>query len=156
MARKSHHGNLVLSHRLSKTFTWFMFMEIIIKRQALLSALAGAKAAYPNEFICLLTGEREDGADNTTNIVIDGTIIPPGISVSRGASMFDDWMMPLLDGVVGSFHSHPNGNILPSRQDLRLFSKKGGINFIAAAPYGMKDVACYFSNSKKAEFKVAD
>jgi len=133
-----------------------MFMEIIIKRQALLSALAGAKAAYPNEFICLLTGEREDGADNTTNIVIDGTIIPPGISVSRGASMFDDWMMPLLDGVVGSFHSHPNGNILPSRQDLRLFSKKGGINFIAAAPYGMKDVACYFSNSKKAEFKVAD
>lgn len=124
-------------------------MEIIVKRSALQSALAGAKAAYPNEFICLLTGSREKDT-----ITIEDTLIPPGISVSRGASMFDDWMMPLLDGVVGSFHSHPNGNPLPSRQDLRLFSKKGGINLIAAAPYGMNDVGCYFASSKKAEFKI--
>lgn len=131
-------------------------MEILVRRQALLSALAGAKAAYPNEFICLLTGIREHGEGNTTTIVIDDTLIPPGISVSRGASMFDDWMLPLSDGVVGTFHSHPNGNPLPSRQDLRLFSKKGGMNFIAAAPYGLKDVSCYFGNGKRAEFKIVD
>lgn len=127
----------------------YLPMPIIVKRDALLSALAGARAAYPREFICLLTGSREKDT-----ITIDGTIIPPGISVSGTASSFSDWMMPLLDGVIGTFHSHPNGNPLPSRQDLRLFSKKGGINFIAAAPYGLANVACYFTTGKKVEFKV--
>ena len=126
-------------------------MSIIVKRNALLSALAGARAAYPNEFICLLVGSREKDT-----ILIEDTLIPPGISVSRGASMFSDWMTPLLDGVIGSFHSHPNGVARPSRQDGWLFSQKGGVNFIAAEPFGMKDTAAFIGSGKKVEFVVVD
>jgi proteasome lid subunit RPN8/RPN11 len=93
-------------------------MEILIKRKALLSALAGTKAAYPNEFICLLTGKREP--NNT--ILIEDTLIPPGIMVSESMSSFSDWMMPYIEGVVGTFHSHPDGALFPSKQDRWLFS----------------------------------
>lgn len=126
-------------------------MEILIKRRALLSALAGAKAAYPNEFICLLTGGRVN-----SNILIEDTLIPPGIMVSESMSSFSDWMMPYIEGVVGTFHSHPNGALFPSREDRWLFSQKGGINFIAASPFGLSDVAVFLGNGKKAAFSVVD
>ena len=109
-------------------------MDIIIKRRALLSALAGAKAAYPHEFICLLTG-RKEGEGAASTIVIDDTLIPPGIMVSETMSSFSEWMLPTIDGLLGIFHSHPNGSNRPSRQDRHLFSQKGGINLIAGYPF---------------------
>jgi len=124
-------------------------MQILIKKHALFSALAGAKAAHPNEFICLFTGRRENDT-----IIIEDTLIPPGIMVSEEMSSFSDWMMPVLDGVIGTFHSHPGGNPLPSRQDKWLFSQKGGVHFIAAEPYAKKDVFAYLGNGKRAEFEV--
>ena len=146
------YGNPVLRHRLSKTFTRFMFMEILIKRNALLSALAGAKAAYPREFICLLRGRR----DSNTNIVIEDTLIPPGIMVSQTMSSFSDWMMPFIEGLMGTFHSHPGGSCYPSRQDLYLFSKKGGVHLVAAEPFDEKSVSCYLGDGKKAAFRAID
>lgn len=124
-------------------------MQIIIRKNALLSALAGARAAYPNEFLCLLLGRREKG-----DLIIEDTMIPPGIMVKETMSSFSEWMLPVIDGLVGTFHSHPGGSLRPSRQDLRLFSQKGGANFIAAEPFGEKDVACYYGDGKKADFRV--
>lgn len=128
-----------------------MFMEILIKRQAFLSALAGAGAAYPNEFICLLTGSKQKGT-----ILIEETVIPPGIGVSQDFSYYSEWMQPLMPGLMGTFHSHPNGSNRPSAQDLRLFSQKGGVNLIAGYPYGEKCVAAYLGDGKKADFRVVD
>lgn len=128
-------------------------MEIVIKRRALLSALAGAKAAYPHEFICLLTG----GKDNASStIVIEDTLIPPGIMVSETMSSFSEWMLPTIEGLLGIFHSHPNGSNRPSRQDKHLFSQKGGINLIAGYPFEPKNVCAYVAGSKEAPFKVVD
>jgi len=126
-------------------------MQIQIRRYALLSALAGAKASYPNEFICLFTGRRENDT-----IIIEDTLIPPGIMVSEGMSSFSDWMMPVLDNVIGTFHSHPGSIPAPSKADKWLFSKKGGIHFIAAEPYTKNDVFAYLGNGKRAEFEVID
>ncbi len=128
-----------------------MHMQILIKKKALLSALAGAKAAYPNEFICLFTGKREKG-----NIIIEDTIIPAGIMVSETMSSFSDWMMPVHPGSVGTFHSHPKASPRPSRQDKWLFSKKGGIHFIAAEPFDVQSVSVYLGDGKKADFRVTD
>ncbi len=128
-------------------------MEIVIKRRALLSALAGAKAAYPHEFICLLTGSREKG---TSTIVIEDTLIPPGIMVSERMSSFSEWMLPVIMGVVGTFHSHPGGSAKPSAQDRRLFSRKGGVNLIAAEPFAINSVAAYLGDGKRAAFRVVD
>jgi len=126
-------------------------MAILIRKNALLSALAGAKAAYPNEFICLLRGKREGG-----DVVIEDTLIPPGIMVSEGMSSFSDWMMPFLEGMVGTFHSHPDGIARPSKEDRWLFSQKGGVHFIAASPYRARDAAAFLGNGKKAEFAVIE
>jgi proteasome lid subunit RPN8/RPN11 len=126
-------------------------MEIIIKRKTLLSALAGAKAAHPNEFICLLIGKREKG-----DLIIEETLIPPGIMVSESMSSFNDWMMPFVPGLVGTFHSHPGGSSRPSREDLWLFDQKGGAHFISGEPYLEKGVACYLGSGKKALFRVVD
>ncbi|MCX8194590.1 MAG: Mov34/MPN/PAD-1 family protein [Candidatus Micrarchaeota archaeon] len=126
-------------------------MEILIKRQALLSALAGAKSAHPNEFLCLLIGREEDG-----NIFIEDTLIPPGIRVFEHSSYYSEWMQPLISGVVGTFHSHPNGEKTPSKADKELFWKKGGINMIAAYPYSLDDVAAYLGGRKMAELKITD
>jgi len=124
-------------------------MAIRIMRNAFLSALAGAKAAYPNEFICLLRGRR-----GKEGIIIEDTLIPPGIMVSEEMSSFSDWMMPFLEGVVGTFHSHPGGVARPSREDRWLFSQKGGVHFIAASPYRARDAAAFLGNGKKVAFEV--
>jgi proteasome lid subunit RPN8/RPN11 len=126
-------------------------MEILIKRNAILSALAGAKAAYPREFICLLTGSREKGT-----ILIEDTLIPPGIMVSERMSSFSEWMLPVITGVVGTFHSHPGGSANPSAQDRRLFSKKGGVNIIAAEPFTINSAAAYAGDGKRVLFRVVD
>ncbi len=126
-------------------------MKIIIKRQALLSALAGAKAAYPNEFLCLLTGSREKDS-----LTIEDTLIPPGIMVKETMSSFSEWMLPVIDGLVGTFHSHPGGSIRPSRQDLHLFSQKGGVNLIAAEPFDEKSVAAYSGDGRLVAFSVTE
>jgi len=126
-------------------------MEISIKRRALLSALAGAKAAHPNEFICLLIGRR--GKEGLT---IEDTMIPPGIMVSESMSSFSDWMMPFIDGLVGTFHSHPGGARAPSKEDRWLFSQKGGVHFIAAEPYGEKDARAFLHDGKRVQMKVVD
>ena len=126
-------------------------MEILIKRNALLSALAGAKSAYPHEFICLLTGRREKG-----DIVIEDTLIPPGIMVSERMSSFSEWMLPVIVGMMGTFHSHPNGVSRPSSADRRLFSRKGGVNLIAGSPYELSNVEAYLGDGRRAEFRVVD
>jgi len=96
-----------------------------------------------------LTGRRE-----SNNILIEDTLIPPGIMVSESMSSFSDWMMPYIEGVVGTFHSHPDGALFPSKQDRWLFSQKGGINFIAANPFNEKNVAAFLGDGKKAAFRL--
>jgi proteasome lid subunit RPN8/RPN11 len=126
-------------------------IAIKIRKNALLSALAGAKAAYPNEFVCLLRGRREKGS-----LVIEDTLIPPGLMTSETMTSFSDWMLPYIEGLVGTFHSHPGGIARPSRQDRHLFSQKGGVNFIAAEPFALRDVAAFVGNGKQAAFEVVD
>ncbi|MCX6771092.1 MAG: Mov34/MPN/PAD-1 family protein [Candidatus Micrarchaeota archaeon] len=126
-------------------------MAIKIRKNAFLSALAGAKAANPNEFICLLRGKRMGN-----DIVIDDTLIPPGIMTSSTMTSFSDWMLPWIEGLVGTFHSHPGGSARPSRQDGWLFSHKGGVHFIAAEPFGARDVAAYLGDGRKVPFEVID
>ena len=126
-------------------------MEILIAKSALMSALAGARAASPNEFICLLVGRNENG-----RAVIEDTMIPPGIAVSETMSSFSEWMLPVLENVVGTFHSHPEGNARPSPADLRLFSRKGGVNLIACAPFGIGNVAAYLGSGKREAFRVLE
>ncbi|MEM4634160.1 MAG: Mov34/MPN/PAD-1 family protein [Candidatus Anstonellaceae archaeon] len=126
-------------------------LQILVKRKALLSALAGAKSALPNEFICLLTGRKTKNA-----MIVEDTLIPPMIMVSETTSSFNDWMIPIVENFVGTFHSHPSGSRKPSDEDLWLFQQKGGVHFIASKPFDENSVDCYLGMGRKANFKVVD
>lgn len=120
-----------------------------IKRNALLSALQGAKETFPDEFICLLRGEKQ-GED----WILSEVIIAPFSFYERHSSGFIDWYVPPNSSEVASFHSHPTpGTAFPSKQDLKFFTKMP-FHLIASSPYGMEDANAFDSNGKKIEFEI--
>lgn len=130
-------------------------MQLKISKSTLNACLSAAKSAYPNEFIGLLEGEKE-GSGERLSITITRMFVPPGIVVGNMFSTYSDWMLPITPNVWGSFHSHPSAGVpRPSRQDLRAFSKEGGVHFIASLPYSPKNMAAFDYMGKKLGFEVA-
>ena len=128
-----------------------------IKRNALLSALHGAKETHPDEFICLLRGEKR-GKDEKGNDdwLISEVIIPPFASYELNASSFSPWFIPANSKELATFHSHPSPNTAyPSRQDLKMFSNST-FNFIACFPYGIANTNVFDSKGKRIAFEIAD
>ncbi len=110
----------------------------MLSRNALLSALQGAKNVYPNEFIALFRREKEK----------DELIIPPFSEYGEDYSSFSEWHLPPMN-LTGSFHSHPGGKGTPSRQDLRFFSKIGGFHVIAYPPFSLYSFNCFSTKGEK-------
>jgi len=118
-----------------------------IARETLDFILNASRSSHPDEFAGLL--EEEDG-------VIANVILLPGtISSSMGARIHLD-MMPLHIHAVGSVHSHPTPDNLPSRADLAFFSKKGDYHIIVGYPYDENSWACYNARGEKQNLPVVD
>jgi len=121
-----------------------------IKRQALESALQGARETHPHEFVCLLRGEKKGG-----DWLIEEVIIPPFATFERHSSGFSDWFIPANSREIASFHSHPSPNsAFPSRQDLHFFSRSGLFHYIASAPYRIEDTNAFDAKGRKIEFEI--
>ena len=121
-----------------------------IKRTALESALQGARETHPQEFICLLRGDKK-GED----WVIEEVIIPPFSVYDRTSSSYSPWFIPANSSEIASFHSHPSPNTAyPSRQDLVHFSQAQRFHFIACYPYRAQDANAFDSKGKKIGFTV--
>lgn len=84
-----------------------------ISRRALMSALASARSAYPNEFGGVLRADPPG--------VIGELLLLPGTTAGRRHANFHLYMLPADLTVVGTVHSHPSGALHPSDADLRLF-----------------------------------
>jgi len=126
-------------------------LNVVVERRALLSALHGAKELHPDEFTALFKGEAKNG-----EVRVRELLLTPFAEYSRSHSSYSPWFVPAVSGAVASFHSHPSGPALPSRQDLRYFSQGYAVNFIAAAPYGLGDVAAFDNKGKRLAFTVVD
>ncbi|MFH1126292.1 MAG: Mov34/MPN/PAD-1 family protein [Candidatus Altiarchaeota archaeon] len=116
-----------------------------IRKEALEFILGVSRSLYPREFIGLLRAEEE---------VITEVIVAPAVYGS-GFSYYKEHMLPVDHSIIGSVHSHPSSNVLPSKGDLHSFSKKGGVNLIVKYPYGsINDVVAYDRVGKIVELSV--
>ncbi|NUN11778.1 Mov34/MPN/PAD-1 family protein [Candidatus Micrarchaeota archaeon] len=121
-----------------------------ITRQALLSALQGAKETHPNEFICLLRGDKQ-GED----WLITEVILTPFASYDKESSSYSPYFIPVGGNEIASFHSHPYPNTAyPSNADLQMFSRTARFHFIASNPYRIQDTNAFNSKGEKISFEL--
>ena len=128
-----------------------VLMKVAIKREVLESCLMGGQESHPREFLGLLSGFRKGDLVKVEQLYL----APLSQSDERSAS-YNTFNVPVGLGVVGTFHSHPSGPALPSGADLRLFSRAGAANLIAAYPYRISDVNAFDSKGKRIEFEITD
>ncbi len=100
-----------------------------IKKKCLKIILESAKSIYPKEFGGLLRVDT-----NIKNTIIEVILLPGTISGGSQA-IFKLHMLPIDFSIIGTVHSHPSGNPVPSQADLELFNKYGRIHIIVANPF---------------------
>jgi proteasome lid subunit RPN8/RPN11 len=109
---------------------------------------AGAKELYPRESFLLLRGKKNKGIIQITDLVL-----APFAVHEEGAVHFNPYMFAGDFSLVGTVHSHPNGNISPSDVDLNYFF--GRILVIVGYPYeGKGCLAVYDSNGDELPFEI--
>ena len=100
----------------------------------------------PQEFAGLLQADKE---------IITEVLVIPGTESSRMSALIRLYMLPNIS-VVGSVHSHPSANIMPSQQDLIFFSKTGDYNIIVGPPFTEHSWACYNVLGQRRSLPVLD
>ncbi|WP_313695794.1 Mov34/MPN/PAD-1 family protein [Halorarum halobium] len=106
-----------------------------IAAETLEFALEAASETHPNEYMGFLRGTDA----STLNLARDGTVITdvlviPGTTSSPESATVRENLVPNGAKAVGSIHSHPNGVLRPSNQDLSTFHA-GDVHVIMGAPY---------------------
>jgi proteasome lid subunit RPN8/RPN11 len=113
------------------------FHEVYIEREVVEEIINIAKKSYPQEFAALLEGKIENNI-----LKIDGLVFLPG-EVSNEGAVMKVFMKPIITGTIGSVHSHPGINAIPSEADYYFFSKNGLVHFIIAEPYNEDSMLAY-------------
>jgi proteasome lid subunit RPN8/RPN11 len=120
-----------------------MIAEVAISQQLLETILENARSVYPREVILLLRGKvRKDRAE------ITDIIIPPFATHGKGFSSFPLHALPMDLSLIGSVHSHPSGNPLPSVEDLN--HSFGRFMMIVAYPFSGKENVAVYNRSGEA------
>ncbi|KAB7514827.1 proteasome protein [Halosegnis rubeus] len=127
-----------------------------IAEGALSFARSAAEDTHPDEYMGLLRGEdaRDLGLDRDGTVVTDVLIIPGTTSSPVSATVRSD-MIPTGARSVGSLHSHPNGVLHPSEQDIQTFGN-GSVHIILGAPYGPDDWRAFDRTGDPRELDVVD
>lgn len=123
---------------------------ISINKELLEAILEGARRLYPKETILLLRGRK-----NKKSIEISDLLVPPLAKYGRGFSSLPLHMLPMDFSIVGTAHSHPSGNLMPSYTDLNHFF--GVVLMITAFPFRNKEnVAVYNRSGEKLTIHVTE
>ena len=117
-----------------------------IARDTLDFILEASKSTMPHEFAGLLQADKE---------IITEVLVIPGTESSRMSALVKLYMLPNIS-IVGSVHSHPSANIMPSQQDLIFFSKTGDYNIIVGPPFTEQSWACYNVLGQRRNLPVLD
>lgn len=123
-------------------------MEVKIEREVLKFILEASRETHPNEFIGILRSGESDKK------ITDVLLIPGSKSGKDTATVRKD-MIPLKTNRIGSVHSHPSGNLSPSKQDLITFSE-GKVNIIVGYPYKSDSWESYNSKGEKVDIEVIE
>ena len=111
-----------------------------ISSRALEMLLVASRDTHPNEFACMLRAD--DG-------VITELMLVPGTISSQESAILRLYMMPIDLTIVGSAHSHPSPNSIPSGPDLKLFSNSGQVHIIVGYPYDKDSWKAYARNGEE-------
>ena len=119
------------------------FNELILTDEAISNILDFAKTHHPNEFVALLGGT----VDNKKLKIHDASF-----KLSKASELKID--LPFLTNIVGSVHSHPGSTVAPSKEDLEVFDRRGGIHFIVSYPFNAVNIRAYNCVGKEIKFKL--
>jgi proteasome lid subunit RPN8/RPN11 len=127
----------------------FDFHSVFIERDVIQTVIQFAKRAHPNEFSAYLQGR-------ITNRVlyVKGIVYEHYHATEQQAVISAD--LPLLHEVVGTVHSHPSFNNLPSAVDKRGLFTMGLVNIIICQPYTFQRVAAYNTKGQPIDFTIVE
>ena len=120
--------------------------EVLVKRELMQGILGMCNDQHPREIIGMLRMKKG---------IISEFILPPGALRSNSNTLFSPSRIPLDPLIVGTVHSHPSGNPIPSEADINLFTK-GRIHFIIGYPYNYLTIRCYDQKSNPFNFRLVD
>jgi len=92
---------------------------VSISQTLMKAILESAKTLYPKETILLLRGEKSKDVIKITDL-----IVPPLATYGQGFANIPTHMLPMDFSIIGTVHSHPSGNLMPSPADLNHFGEK--------------------------------
>jgi len=124
------------------------YTAISISQELLQTIFDGAKSLYPKETILMLKGKKKKDI-----ITITELLVPPLANYGRGFANIRLHMLPMDFSIVGTAHSHPSGNIIPSSADMNHFF--GPVLMIVGSPFtDEKNVAAYNRNGERLAVRV--
>ena len=123
---------------------------------ALSFAREARRDTHPREYMGLLRGEdaRSLGMDRDGTVVTDVLVIP-GTESNPVSATVKTSMIPNDVSSLGSVHSHPNGVLRPSDEDLATFGS-GTVHIIIGAPYGRDDWQAFDRYGEPRDLPVID
>ncbi|ESP88842.1 Mov34/MPN/PAD-1 family protein [Candidatus Halobonum tyrrellensis] len=119
-------------------------------------ALEASDETHPNEYMGFLRGTdaRDLGLDRDGTVITDVLVIPGTTSSPESATVREN-LIPNGSRAVGSIHSHPNGVLRPSNQDLTTFHA-GSVHVIVGAPYERDCWRAFDPDGEPTELDVLD
>jgi len=127
-----------------------------IARETMEFVLEACEETHPNEYMGFLRAEdaRKLGLDRTGQVITDVLVIPGTESNPVSATVRTE-LKPNDLRNVGSVHSHPNGALRPSNEDLATFGQ-GEVHVIVGAPYGRRDWKAFDNEGRPTTLDVID
>ncbi|MFA6064758.1 MAG: Mov34/MPN/PAD-1 family protein [archaeon] len=118
-----------------------------IKKSVLLNAILAANNYLPEEFVCLLGGNKK--SQEITEIVF----VPS--ETSEDAASINTLSIPFDETILGSLHSHPYSSGQASTADKTFFSKYP-INAILGHPYTLENVIFFDEKGKAVQVLIVE
>lgn len=123
-------------------------MVVSIGEEELRAIFQAAKSVYPRETVLFLRGKaKKEG------VRIAELVIPPLATLGHGFTNVPLHMLPMDFSLVGTVHSHPNGNLTPSVIDYNHFF--GKILIIVGYPFtDERHIAAYSRDGEQMRLEI--
>ena len=127
-----------------------------IARDTMEFVLEACEDTHPNEYMGILRGTPASRLDvDRDGQVVTDVLYIPGTEQNPVSATVKTNMIPNDRRTVGSVHSHPNGVLRPSDEDLATFGR-GEVHIIVGAPYGRNDWQAFDTEGNPIELDVLD
>lgn len=121
---------------------------VTITLELLNAIFEGSRRLYPKETILLLRGKKIKDV-----IRVEELVVPPLATYGDGFANIPLNLLPMDFSIMGTVHSHPSGNLMPSDVDFNHFF--GRILMIAGFPFSDKrHIAAYNSHGEKLSLEI--